>query len=92
MKHEQSIVEDILDNNLECDLLFPSSDFDSDTNASLGAEQVPDNEEELLSKIEWEEIPLRITKKNIQLPIVDLQIAIDKKNEQKIDKKNILSF
>ena len=88
MKRKQIIIEDISDNDLEYDLFFPSSDSDSNSNIGSGTKQISDSEEELLSDIEWEEVPLETTKKNSELPVFNLQITIDKKDEQNTSKKN----
>lgn len=90
MKRKQSLVEDIQDDFLEYDLFSSSSDSDSDSNLFIETNQNSDNEEELLSDIEWEEVPLE-TNKNTQVPVVNLQITIDnKRSEEEITKKKSL--
>ena len=76
MKRKQSLVEDIQDDFLEYDLFSSSSDSDSDSNLFIETNQNSDNEEELLSDIEWEEVPLE-TNRNIQARVVNLQATID---------------
>lgn len=76
MKRKQSLVEDIQDDFLEYDLFFSSSDSDSASNLFIETNQISDNEEELPSDIEWEEVPLE-TNKNTQARVINLQATID---------------
>lgn len=89
MKRKYDSDEDILNNNSDNNLFILSSDSDLDVAFEPHSDEFTDNEEEL-SDIEWEEVPLKQSKNNDR-DIVDVQITVNT-NDHASDKKKKLAI
>ncbi|CAL9737638.1 DNA repair protein Rad34p [Monosporozyma servazzii] len=87
MKRKYDSDEDILNNNSDNNLFILSSDSDSDIAFETNFDGLTDNEEEL-SDIEWEEVPLE-QNPDKDRDIVDVQITINPNDHISNKKKRV---